>query len=65
MGDLVNLNKYRKRRQRSEAAKQASENRVRFGRKKAERATIRAEQDRQNWDLDGKRLDDARPNETE
>jgi hypothetical protein len=63
VGDLVNLNKFRKQRQRAEAAKQASENRIRFGRDKTERSRTRAEQDRQGRSLDGKRLDDAGPEE--
>jgi hypothetical protein len=61
VGDLVNLNKFRKQRQRADGARQASENRVRFGRGKPERTRIRAEQDRQGRTLDGKRLDDAGP----
>jgi hypothetical protein len=65
VGDLVNLKKYRKRHRRAEAAKQASVNRVRFGRDKAERATIRVEQDRQNRSLDGKRFEDVRAKEPE
>jgi hypothetical protein len=48
MGDLVNLNRFKKRIEREEAAKQADVNRARFGRSKAERVleqkrTIRAE----------------------
>jgi hypothetical protein len=35
---IVNLNKYRKERARAEDARQAAENRVRFGRTKAARA---------------------------
>jgi hypothetical protein len=65
VGDLVNLNKYRKRHRRAEAAKQAAANRVRFGRDKAERATTRVEQDRQQRTLDGKRFEDVRSKEPE
>ena len=48
MGDLINLNKFKKRLERDEAARQAEINRARFGRSKAERVleekrTIRAE----------------------
>jgi hypothetical protein len=64
VGDLVNLNKFRKQRQRAEAARQASENRVRFGRDKPERARTRAEQDRQDRSMDGKRLDDTGPEDS-
>lgn len=63
MGDIVNLNKYRKQRQRTEQTKQAAENRVRFGRNNADRARTRSEQDRRSRDLDGKRRDDGRPDE--
>ena len=58
MGDIVNLNKYRKRQQRVEQTRQAAENRVRFGRNKSERANNQAQQDRRAKDIDGKRLDD-------
>jgi Domain of unknown function (DUF4169) len=63
MGDIVNLSKYRKQRQRTEHAKQAAENRVRFGQNKADRTRTRNEQDRLRQDLDGKRRDDGRPDE--
>jgi len=38
MGDIVNLKRFRKRREREQAAKQAEANRARFGRNKSERA---------------------------
>jgi hypothetical protein len=63
MGDIVNLNKYRKQRQRSEQATQAAENRIRFGRSKSDRTRTRAELDRLSRDLEGKRRDDGRPDE--
>jgi hypothetical protein len=48
MGDLINLNRFKKRLERDDAARQAEVNRARFGRSKAERVleakrTIRAE----------------------
>ena len=48
MGDLINLNRFKKRIERDEAARQAEINRARFGRSKSERIleqkrTIRAE----------------------
>ncbi|MDB5654805.1 MAG: hypothetical protein JWQ94_2418, partial [Tardiphaga sp.] len=48
MGDLINLNRFKKRIERDDAAKQAEVNRARFGRSKSERVleekrTIRAE----------------------
>jgi uncharacterized protein DUF4169 len=63
MGDIVNLSKYRKQRRRADHAKQAAENRTRFGQSKSERARTRSEQERRSGDLDGKRLDDGRPDE--
>jgi hypothetical protein len=60
MGDVVNLNRYRKQRQRIEDAKQATENRVRFGRDKAERTRTKAEQERETRNLDNSHLDDKR-----
>ncbi|MGH6929957.1 MAG: DUF4169 family protein [Dongiaceae bacterium] len=65
VGDLVNLNKYRKQHRRADAARLASENRVRFGRSTAERARTRSEHDRQTETLDGKRFDDTRDDESE
>lgn len=48
MGDLINLNRFKKRIERDDAARQADINRARFGRSRAEREledkrTIRAE----------------------
>ena len=60
MGDVVNLNRYRKQRQRIEDAKQAVENRARFGRDKTERARTKAEQERETRNLDNNHLDDKR-----
>ena len=38
MGDVVNLNRFKKRVERAQSAKQADANRTRFGRTKSERA---------------------------
>jgi hypothetical protein len=57
MGDVVNLNKFRKARDRRAAEDQAAENRVRFGQPKDAKAKLRAEADQTQKDLDGKRLD--------
>ena len=46
MADPINLNKARKTRAREDAKRQASENRVRFGRDKAEKAVSRLETER-------------------
>lgn len=57
MGAIVNLNKLRKRRRRHEDQKQAAENRIRFGRRKAERSETYSEQNRESKTLEGKKLD--------
>ena len=38
MGDIVNLNRVKKRNEREQSAQQAAANRTRFGRTKSERA---------------------------
>jgi hypothetical protein len=52
MADILNLNKHRKQKARAEANKKAADNRVRFGRTKAERqkADIDAEIARRRMD---------------
>lgn len=57
MADLVNLNQYRKRRDRGDAAKSAAENRVRHGRTKAEREKDRRDAEKNAKALDDKQLD--------
>lgn len=58
MGDVVNLNRFRKQRDRALKEAQAAENRVRFGRTKADKQKGGREQERAGTELDGKRLDD-------
>lgn len=55
MGELVNLNKYRKGRERLKEEKLAAENRVKFGRSKAELTRTRGEVERGSKELDDKR----------
>jgi hypothetical protein len=57
MGDIINLNKFRKARNKAKADAQATENRQRFGRTKASRTQTRAEAEQAKRDLDGKELD--------
>jgi hypothetical protein len=65
-GEIVNLRKARKARERAEAQTRAAENRVRFGRSKAERRTLAAEEDLAARRLDGHRRDrDDPPSETD
>ena len=49
----INLNKARKHKQRAEAEKKAAENRVKFGRTKAEKAAHKSEKERASKGLDG------------
>ena len=53
----INLNKARKARARVEKQRKAAENRITFGRSKAEKATSRQNADRAARDLDGKKRD--------
>lgn len=56
MAEPINLNKARKARARAEAQDQAAENRVRFGRTKAEKELARAREAKARRDIDaGKR----------
>jgi hypothetical protein len=57
MAEIINLNKARKAKARVEKAAKAVENRVRFGRTKAEKAADRAEGARADRDLDGAKRD--------
>lgn len=43
MADIINLNKHRKQKARAEAERLAADNRVRFGRSKAEKDKAAAE----------------------
>ena len=62
MGDLVNLNRFRKRSEREQAVRQADANRARFGRSKAERQADEQRARRAGELLDQHRIDgeDAR-----
>lgn len=58
MAELINLNKARKARAKAEGKTRAAENRVRFGRPKAETAVTRLEVERAGRELDGKKRED-------
>ena len=58
MADVVNLNRFRKMREREDREKVAEANRVRFGRTKAEKQRDRQERERQAGELDGKKVDE-------
>jgi Domain of unknown function (DUF4169) len=54
--DIVNLNRFRKAKARDDTAKQAAENRVKFGRTKAEKSKVAAEEKLAVKRLDGKQI---------
>lgn len=56
MAEIVNLRRARKQRARQEAEQQAQQNRVAFGRTKAERSLTQAERDKAARTLEGHRL---------
>ena len=58
MGEVVNLNKARKARDKAEARRVADANRLTFGRTRAERLTTQKERDRDAARLDGHKLDE-------
>lgn len=58
MGEIVNLNKARKVRDRAAAKRTAEANRLSFGRTRAERESDKTQQARDAARLDGHRLDD-------
>ena len=58
MGEVVNLNQYRKKRERLERKKAAAANRARFGRRKDDVKRAKRDRDRERAELDGKALSD-------
>jgi hypothetical protein len=58
MGEVINLNQYRKQRDKTRKADQAAANRVRSGRTKAQRRNEQAGQDRTRRELDGKQREE-------
>jgi hypothetical protein len=61
MAEIVNLNRYRKAREKERAKMAAEENRTRFGRNKAEKRAEADERDRKERELDGMRQEDDGP----
>jgi hypothetical protein len=59
MGDVVNLNKFRKRKARAEREKRAESNRRLHGRTKAERARDEQQKQQLTRHLDGAKLEPA------
>lgn len=60
-GDIVNLRQFRKRKARAQAEHEAADNRVKFGRKKAEKLLTADERAREATRLDGHRLSGKGP----
>ena len=58
MAQIVNLNKARKAKARTEAKARAAGNRAKFGRPKAEKAAEEARAEKAARDLEGHRLSD-------
>jgi hypothetical protein len=58
--NVVNLNRFKKKKQREQKAKQAEINRIRHGRTQAEKDRERAERERAAHLLEGKRLESPR-----
>lgn len=56
MAEIINLRRARKQRTRQDAEAKAEQNRISFGRTKAERTLIEAERDKAARELDGHRL---------
>ena len=57
MGEIVNLNRFKKRIEREQSASQADANRARFGRTKAEKARDLSDKASASSFLDGHRRD--------
>ena len=57
MGDIVNLNQFRKRRERELKEERAAGNRMKSGQKKTDRKALSHKTERSRRELDGKRLD--------
>ena len=58
MGDVINLNRFRKAKEKAVREAQAAANRTRYGRTKEQRAREKDEATRTAKDLDSKKIDD-------
>lgn len=59
MSNVVNLNRFRKKKKRSEDEQRANENREKFGRTKTEKALDAAEKEKNASHLDAHRRDET------
>jgi hypothetical protein len=57
MGEVVNLNRFRKARSKQDATARAAENRLRTGQTKAARSKVLKDAEKAESELDSKRLD--------
>ncbi len=57
MGEIINLNQYRKKREKAEKAERAAKNRASHGLSKEDRANARRKVEQRQADLDTKRLE--------
>ena len=58
MSNIINLNKFRKKKKRTEDEQRVSENREKFGRTKAEKSKHRRDTEKLASHLDAHQLDD-------
>jgi hypothetical protein len=65
MGDVVNLNRYRKLKARAERERRAGEKRARLGIPKSERAKTSVERALDDRRLEGARRDDDAPKQSD
>lgn len=56
--DIVNLKQFKKQKARADKDKQAEQNRISFGRSKAEKNLTEARNDKAKRELDAKKLED-------
>ncbi len=59
MNNVVNLNRFRKKKARAEKEKQAEENRAKHGRRKSDEVAEKAETKKQEDFLEGHKRDDT------
>lgn len=57
MAKVTNLNQFRKARARADKARQAEENRTRFGRTRADKLLVKTRNSKDRAHLDGQKLD--------
>ena len=58
MGDIINLNRYRKLRDQRRREQEAASNRAKFGRTKVDTQTESKSRERARRDLDSKKIDE-------